>query len=98
MAAFSAKRTFEVVDPKINFTKLLNPGDTITSASTWCVVSSGSDATPSSLLFGAPSIQGVMVVQLVRAGIAGNTYEIGYGILTAASLFIASSGTMEVTT
>lgn len=96
MSAFSPKQTAEIVDLTVNFTYLLHPAETISSATCFVSVQTGTDANPSSLLFGAPSINASLITQRVRAGLASTSYAISFGALTSNSQYFVETHTIAV--
>jgi hypothetical protein len=72
--SFSAKDPSDIVQLAFDLSDVITSPDTIAS-STWAVTTvSGYDASPSSLLSGAPATSGYQVKQLFTGGIDGVTY------------------------
>ncbi len=97
MSAFSPKTTSEVIDLTVNFTYLLSPGETISSATVYAAVLNGVDPSPGSLLFGAPSIVSSLVTQRLQTGVANTTYALSFGALTSNSQYFIETHTIAVT-
>ena len=66
----------EVISPPFDFSKNLQIGETLSTASVGVSVYSGVDPNPSALLSGTPSISGAVVNQSVTGGIVGVIYDI----------------------
>jgi hypothetical protein len=71
----SAKTPSEVIPVIFDYSELL-PNATLSIVSTSIAVISGTDASASAMLYGAPVLDGLTVVQLVRNGVAGVTYNL----------------------
>lgn len=73
---FSTKDPDEVWQLSVDFSKILASGETI-SSSTWSVTAyTGTDASPSSILSGIPSIVGTKSKHTVIDGLDGVVYRI----------------------
>lgn len=70
----------------------MNPGDTLVSATVTCVVWSGTDASPSSMISAAASTTTTKVTQKVIGGVNGNIYLLTFTGTTAAGATV--KGTM----
>lgn len=97
MSAFSPKQAAEVVDLTVNFTYLLQPSETISSATCYIAVQTGTDVNASSVIFGEPSINASLVTQRIRGGVANTTYALSFGALTSNSQFFVETHTIAVT-
>ncbi len=96
MSAFSPKQVAEIVDLSVNFTYLLSPNETITSATCFATVYQGSDPSPTSVLFGSPTINASLITQRVRAGLASTAYYLSFGALTSNSQYFVETHTIAV--
>jgi hypothetical protein len=96
MSAFSPKQVAEIVDLSVNFTYLLSPSETITSATCFASVYLGVDASPASILLGSPTINASLITQRVRAGIASTAYSLSFGALTSNSQYFLETHTIAV--
>jgi hypothetical protein len=72
----------QVVVP-FDFISRLGPTETISTKVVTCVVYSGTDPSPSSMISGAASHSGTIVSQLVIGGVAGVIYELHCTITTS---------------
>jgi len=79
-----------------DFTSQLSAGETISTAPTTASVYSGTDATPSGIISGSPTINGALVSQLITAGLQGNIYELLCTATTSASQVLQLSGFLAV--
>ena len=62
----------------------LATGETLLTPTITATVYSGTDATPSNLVYGSPTISGTKVTQLLSAGTLGVIYEVLCSVLTSA--------------
>lgn len=97
MSAFSPKTTSEVIDLTVNFTYLLSPGETISSATVYASVLTGVDPSPASLLLGTPTIVASLVTQRLNAGVANTVYAVSFGALTSSSQYFIETHSITVT-
>lgn len=72
----SAKVPAEVIPVTFDYSEMLPASAVMTIDSTAIAVVSGTDASAASMLFGAPVLAGLTVVQLVRNGVVGVTYNL----------------------
>ena len=93
---FSPKDPAETLYYGIDFSALLGTGETITSATAAIRVTTGTDASPSSLLSGAPAISAGVVSQKVTGGVAGCTYLLGISITTSAGQTFVEAAPINV--
>lgn len=70
------KRSDARIPIEFPFADQLQFGETISGQAVTCVVSSGTDPTPSNVLFGAPTLSGTNVTQVVTAGVEGVIYQL----------------------
>lgn len=94
---FYGKTTNETRQLTFDFSSYLGVGETVSSAVASCVVWSGTDASPSSVLSGAASLATPLVNQLVTGGIAGVIYIIQMVGTTSAGQILTISGYLAVT-
>ena len=72
----SAKVPAEVIPVTFDYSEMLPAATAMSIVSTAIAVVTGTDASASSMLFGSPVLDGLTVVQLVRNGVAGVTYNL----------------------
>lgn len=70
------KNILEVIAYPVDFSDMLTSGDTINNNEILCTVTlfSGTDPSPSLMLYGLPNILGNIVTQNIQAGTPGNIY------------------------
>ena len=73
---FDPKYVNETVEETFDFATRLGAGETLVGASAYSVVYSGTDPLAFLLVFGAASIAGSVVSQLVTGGVAGVVYSL----------------------
>ncbi len=95
-ARFSDKFTTETEPLVFDFSRVLASGETLSTCSSSASVVEGTDASPSSLLSGSPSISGNTVVQKVTAGTSGVLYRIVISTVTSASNTYTLVGDIKV--
>ena len=66
----------EIKEARFDFSTEAAEGTTLTSPSVTCVVLDGTDASPSSVLYGSPTVSGKEVVQRIQPGVVGCTYKL----------------------
>lgn len=71
-----SKRSDEKIPVSFPFGDQLQFGETISGQAVTCVVYTGEDASPSAVLYGAPSLSGSVVTQVVQAGVPGTIYQL----------------------
>lgn len=86
----------EVRKEVFDFTSRLAVGETISSASTTCVVYSGTDASPSAVISGAAAISGAQVTQMITGGTSGVTYLLTCSAVTSTSQTLKLEGFLVV--
>lgn len=86
----------EVVPRTFDFTSKLAVGETISSAAVTAAVYSGSDAVPTSIVSGGPSISGAVVTQNFTAGILGTIYQVTCTVQTSLSHTFQLSGYLAI--
>lgn len=72
-------------------------GETVNSATTTCVLYTGTDASPSAMISGAAVISGTKATQKIIDGVAGNGYLLTCTALTDESRTLVRSGYLVVT-
>lgn len=72
----------EILSIDIDMLSRLAVGETIATAAAAISVHSGTDATPSTMLLGLPTISGSIVTQKVQAGLPGVIYKLAISIRT----------------
>lgn len=77
------KDAAESVDIESDFLSRLALGDTIVTCASRMSVRSGTDANPSAMLNGVPTISGTKVTQNVQAGTVGNIYTLALSVRTS---------------
>ena len=93
---FSHKDPSEVIFYGIDFSALLNTAETISSATASMRVLQGTDATPSAMLSGSPSISGGIVKHKIIGGVVGAVYLFGLSVITNAGQTFVESGPIKV--
>ena len=72
----SAKVPAEIIPITFDYSEMLPATATLSIVSTSIAVITGTDASAATMLFGSPVLDGLTVVQLVRNGVAGATYNL----------------------
>ena len=90
------KQSGETVTLAFSFLSHLATSETISSASTTATVYSGTDASPSSLIGGAPSISGSTVSQKIIGGTLGVTYALVCSATTSLGQVLQISGYLVI--
>ncbi len=93
---FGSKTTNETRLLTFDFSSFLGVGETITLAAASCVVWSGTDPSPVSMLSGGTSISGALVTQLVAGGLVGVLYVVQMVATTSAGQVLPISGYIAV--
>lgn len=96
MIRFADKMPAEIKTVALDFSGVIPAGDSIASMVAVMAVLSGTDASPSSLLSGAPVKVGDVVTQKVVGGVVGVDYELSITVTTTAGLKFTSSGLLSV--
>lgn len=100
-------RAVEVLTPKdtgetdtlwFDYSAELADGETLVSAVITVSVLSGTDASPSSLLFGSPTVSGGYILQSITGGVRNVNYLIRCLASTSAGRILAAVASMEVVT
>ena len=84
-ASFSYKITTENEQFTFNFSTVMSTGETISLATSTVEVISGTDASPTAILVGSPSINGQVVSQRISGGLDGVIYRIQVTATTSAT-------------
>ena len=84
-ASFSYKITTENEQFTFNFSTVMSSGETISLATSTVEVVSGTDASPTAILVGSPSINGQVVSQRISGGLDGVIYRIQVTATTSAT-------------
>jgi hypothetical protein len=80
----------------VDFSSYMGAGETISGVSANCVVWSGTDASPTSVLSGAPAAVGNVVKQLVTGGVAGVIYLVQLVATTSVGQILTIGGYLSV--
>lgn len=81
--AFSYKITTESELFTFDFSQILKPSETISTASSSVIVISGVDATPLAMIVGTPVVSGTLAYQRLVGGLTGVTYRLVITITTS---------------
>lgn len=73
----------EVIDLQADFISRLAVGETALTCSSSISLLSGTDATPSTMLSGSPTVLNGVVTQQITGGIAGNIYTVWLSVRTS---------------
>ena len=82
-ATFSPKDPTEAIYYGIDCAALLGTGETVSSTTPSIRALTFADASEASMLSGAAVIDGSVVKQKIIAGLAGNTYRLGFAVVTS---------------
>ena len=74
--SFTYKITTENELFTFNYSQVLGPAETISSATCTAITMNGTDTNPSAILSGSPTISGANVSQRVINGVDENTYRL----------------------
>ena len=66
----------EIKAARFDFTNEAGAGATLSAQSVTCVVVSGTDPSPSSVLVGSATVDGPFIVQKIQPGVAGCVYKL----------------------
>lgn len=66
----------EIKEVRFGFSTEAASGTTLVSPTVTCAVLSGTDAAPSAVLVGSPTVSGKEVVQRIQPGVVGCTYKL----------------------
>lgn len=94
--SFSYKITNDSEQFIFDYTPVMGSSETISSATCTAVVKEGTDASPSAILVGSPSISGFKVSQRISGGIDGVTYSIQMTATTSLSNIYTVVGDLPV--
>ena len=94
---FSSKDPEEIIELGFEFAAIIEAAETITSASFDVSVLSGSDATPTAMLYGSPIIAGTVVSHKISGGVDGCTYRIECTANTSANNKYIETGSIKIT-
>lgn len=95
---FGPKKLGEQLLLTFEFISDLAAGETLATPSVVCTVWSGTDASPSSMISGAPSISGSQVKQLVINGVVGVVYYLTCTVNTSLGQILVQTGYLAVIT
>jgi hypothetical protein len=93
---FGGKYAGETSAEVFDFASLLAVGETLSTATVTAAVYSGTDASPSGLIFGAATISGSQVRQTLIGGVLGVTYVLTAQVTTSAGQTLQLSGYLAV--
>lgn len=93
---FPSKTSAETKLLTFDFSSDLGAGETLSSAVASCVVWSGTDSAPSSMISGALAISGGLITQLFTGGVAGVIYIISMLATTSLGQVIPKTGYLAV--
>lgn len=77
------KYSVERVTAEFDFSKDLEPGDSVVSVQMLVTTVRGVDALPAAVLFGAATIKGARVFQQLQGGVANCSYRVESRVTTA---------------
>ena len=94
---FSPKDNEEVYTLGFDYSELLQDTETLSSATMAIDLASGTtDAAMATMLLGACTINGTVVSQMVRNGVAGNVYRLDCLVTTSLSNKYMLNGTIAI--
>jgi len=93
---FSQKDPAEAIFYGIDFTALLGAGETISSATPAIRAMVITDSEAAAMLSGSAIIDGGTVKQKIVGGINGNTYRLGFSVVTSAGQTFVEAGDIAV--
>jgi hypothetical protein len=93
---FTPKDPAEAIYYGVDFASLLAVGETISSATVSNRALVLTDAGSAAMLSGSPVIAGSVVTQKIIAGLAGNTYRIGFSVVTSVGQTFVEAGDLVV--
>jgi hypothetical protein len=93
---FDAKISSADYPASFDFAQDLTVGETLTTVSTTATVYSGADATPSAILFGAPTVSGKQVVQNTTGGVLGTVYYLFCAATTSLGQVLTREGYLPI--
>jgi len=86
----------EVLPLPVNFSDLLQFGESITGASVMASLFSGADPSPQNIVTGAAVITSNTVTQTISAGVVGTTYTLAFIVTTSNSHNYVKIGQLSV--
>lgn len=95
-AVIEPKFVSEIRNQTFDFTSQLATSETISTKTVVCTVYSGTDASPSSVVFGAASSSGAVVTQIITGGVSGVIYELACTITTSGGQTLKQAGYLAV--
>ena len=93
---FEGKLLGETVTETFDFTSRLGATETLSTAVVTASVYSGTDASPSAIISGSPTISGKKVTQKVTTGTLGVTYELLCTVSTSLGQTLQLSGFLVI--
>jgi hypothetical protein len=93
---FDAKISTQDADVVFDFTGQLFPGETVDWSLVTAALYSGTDANPSLIISGAPTVAGAKVTQRLVGGFVGVTYELACQVVTNTLRPLAKLGYVAV--
>jgi hypothetical protein len=93
---WSPKDPDEILPLGIDLEPLLASGETLLVVASAMRVERGTDATPSAMLLGSPTIVGTTVQQWVQGGVLGVSYRLAFTADTSLGKRIVESGGLRV--
>lgn len=94
--SFSYKLTTENELFSFDFSQVLTTGETLLTASCSVIVKDGTDASPSSILYGSAAIVGSKATQRIYNGISEVTYRLVMTVTTSLSNTFTAVGDLTV--
>ena len=94
--SFTYKITSENELFTFNFSQVLDPAETISSATCTAITLQGTDVAPSAILSGSPVVSLGKATQRVTGGVADNTYRLIMTVTTSASNTYTCTGDIPV--
>ena len=83
LTTFPPKALLSNIFISFDYTSALVPGETISGASVFASVFSGTDANPQSMVVGAATVEGMIVIQEITGGVAGVLYLFSCQVATS---------------
>jgi hypothetical protein len=93
---FQSKTPDETKLLTFDYSSDLGAGETISSTAVSCVVWSGTDASPSSMISGSATTSGALVTQLFAGGLAGMIYLVRVLATTSLGQVLPKAGYLAV--
>lgn len=94
----ASKLEGETLDVEVDFLSRLSVGETALTAASTMEVLTGTDATPSAMLSGSPTISGSVVTQKVIGGLPGVVYQLSIAVRTSNSAIVINQAKIAVLT